>query len=184
MASSPDVAVLDGVQYATSGPCVAAIREAHELSIEDIDSPMVEQDWQMFALASAASGVRSTLSFPLSLGGRVIGGVNLYAGSEDAFSGHHDQLAAVFGTWSEMAVRNADLGFASRRRAEQGPAHLAEQSEIDLALGVLMAQRGLSPEEARADLSDAARRAGIAPLDLARTILSALRRTARTASRP
>src|SRR5689334_17522445 len=79
VSSSAEVAALDGVQYAAGGPCVEAAVEGREVSVEDLDSPMVEQDWQVFAAASAAAGVRSTLSFPLTVDGAVIGGVNLYA---------------------------------------------------------------------------------------------------------
>jgi GAF domain-containing protein len=174
VASSAEVAALDGVQYASGGPCVAAIEDQREVNVEDIAAPMAEQDWQLFASASAAAGVRSTLSFPLTLGGEVIGGVNLYASTENAFAGHQEELAAVFGTWASEGVSNADMTFASRARAEQGPTRAAEQSEVDLALGVLMGQKGIGPDEARAELEAGARKAGIEPLELARTILSAL----------
>jgi GAF domain-containing protein len=176
VASSAEVAALDGVQYASGGPCVKAIQDQREVNVEDIADPMGEQDWQLFASASAAAGVRSTLSFPLVVGGEVIGGVNLYASTEDAFAGHQDELAAVFGTWAAQGVSNADMSFASRERAEHGPTRAAEQSEIDIALGVLMAQQGIGPDEARTDLETAARKAGIDQLQLARTILTALAR--------
>ncbi len=176
VASSAEAALLDGVQYTTGGPCVDAIENGREVSIEDIDGPMVEEDWRLFASASAAAGVRSTLSFPLNVGGEVVGGVNLYASTEDAFAGHHEELAEVFGTWASLGVSNADMTFASRERAERGPARIAEQSEIDMAVGVLMGERGLGPEAARAHLEAAARKAGIDQVALARTILTALAR--------
>jgi hypothetical protein len=159
VASSEEVAALDGVQYAAGGPCVAANEEQREIGIDQTDSPLVEEDWQLFASASAAAGVRSTLSFPLGLRGDVIGGVNLYAATDDAFAGHETELAAVFGTWGFEGVSNADMSFASRDRAEHGPTRLAEQSEIDMALGVLMGGRGLGADEARQMLESAATRA-------------------------
>jgi GAF domain-containing protein len=174
VASSAGTAILDGVQYAAGGPCVAAIEDQHEVSIPDIDGPMVEEEWRLFASASAAAGVRSTLSFPLNMGGEVIGGVNLYASTEGAFAGHQEELADVFGTWANLAVSNADMGFASRARAEQGPARAAAQSEIDMAVGVLMGQRRLDPEAARAELEAAARKAGVEQIELARSILGGL----------
>jgi ANTAR domain-containing protein len=136
---------------------------------------MIEDEWQLFASASAAAGVRSTLSFPLSLRGDVIGGVNLYASTQDAFIGHESQLAAVFGTWAAEGVTNADMDFVSRDRAERGPEVMAEQSEIDMALGVLMGSRRCDAEEARSLLHGAAERAGTDQLSVARAILSALR---------
>jgi hypothetical protein len=137
---------------------------------------MPERDWQIFASASAAAGVRSTLSFPLSLAGEVMGGVNLYASAEHAFVGHEGELAAVFGTWAFEGVSNADMTFASRERAAKGPERIVEQSEVDMALGVLMGSRGCGPEDARRTLDDAARRASTDQLNVAPAILSALRK--------
>lgn len=71
VASSAEVAALDGVQYAADGPCLAAVQQETQIGIEDIEGPMVEEDWRLFASASAAAGVRSTLSFPLATGGQV-----------------------------------------------------------------------------------------------------------------
>jgi GAF domain-containing protein len=175
VASSPEVAALDGVQYATGGPCVAAVLEQREVEIGQTDSPMVEEDWRLFASASAAAGVHSTLSFPLLYQGDVIGGVNLYASTTDAFAGHEAELAAVFGTMADQAVTNADMTFASRDRALQGPTRMAEQSLVDIAIGVLMADRGLDEEEARSELEVAAQRAATDQLSIARAIVDGLR---------
>ena len=174
VSSSAEVAALDGVQYAAGGPCIDAVAKQHEVSVKDLDSPMVEEEWQLFASASAAAGVRSTLSFPLMVDGEVIGGVNLYASTTEAFAGHEAELAAVFGTIAGQGVSNADMDFTSRDRAEHGPARVAEQSEIDVAVGVLMAQHGISSEHARLDLAQAASKAGTDQLSIARAILDAL----------
>ena len=56
------------------------------IEIGQTDSPMVEEEWRLFASASAAAGVRSTLSFPLLYQDEVVGGVNLYASTTDAFA--------------------------------------------------------------------------------------------------
>jgi GAF domain-containing protein len=176
VASSAEIAALDGVQYAAGGPCVAAAQEQREIGIKDTDSPMVEEEWRVFAAASAAAGVRSTLSFPLVYEGQVIGGVNLYAATQDAFAGQEAELAAVFGTMAEEGVSNADMSFASRERAEQGPARMVEQSHVDMAIGALMAERGFSEEEARAELDAAAHNAGSDQLRIAQAILEGLRR--------
>jgi GAF domain-containing protein len=179
VASSAEVATLDGLQYAAGGPCVAAVEEEREVGLPDLDDPMVEADWQLFASASAAAGVRSTLSFPLAYQGQVIGGVNLYASTVDAFAGHEGALAEVFGAIAGQGVSNADMDFASRDRAEHGPARVAEQSEVDMALGVLMARHGLDADQARTDLDQAARRAGTDSLSIARAILDGLRQQRR-----
>jgi GAF domain-containing protein len=174
VSSSAEAAALDGVQYAAGGPCVDAVDEGREVRIEEIDGPMVEEEWRLFATASAAQGVRSTLSLPLTHDGSVVGGVNLYASAAEAFVGREEHLAAVFGTWASQSITNADMGFASRDRAEHGPTRVAEQSEIDVAVGIMMADQGLGPDQARARLIEAARRSGISPVSVARTIVRGL----------
>lgn len=175
VASSPEVATLDGVQYVAGGPCEAAVREQREVEIGQTDSPMVEEDWRLFAAASAAAGVRATLSFPLLYEGEVIGGVNLYASTTNAFVGHEAEVAAVFGTMGDQAVTNADMTFANRDRALHGPTRVADQSVVDIAIGVLMADRSLGEEEARTELETAAQRAATDQLSIARAILNGLR---------
>ena len=96
VASDDEIAVMDGVQYLDGGPCVAAVDAGH--GIETSHDELVSEDpWRMFARATAARGVRSTLTMPITERGSVVGSVNLYGGSEDAFEGHHDELAQILG---------------------------------------------------------------------------------------
>jgi GAF domain-containing protein len=189
VATSAEVLALDAVQYASDGPCLEAIREDRVVSVARIDggeSPLVEEEWRLFASASAAAGVRSTLSFPLRSAGKVVGGVNLYAAAAHAFTDHEPALAAVFGSWASDAVHNADLGFTSRARADAGPERLAEDAAVAQATGVLMAEEGLTADLAASQLTVAARQAGVSPVALARSILSGLeyRRGAHDQSHP
>ena len=68
-------------------------------------------------------------------GGRVVGGVNLYASTPDAFDGHHDEVAEACGAWAEGAVTNADLSFSSRIRASAAPERLRDRGVVDVATG-------------------------------------------------
>src|SRR3954452_11672879 len=79
VATAPEVAVLDAVQYVGGGPCVDA---AHQEQVVEADlDVMNEERWRLFAEATAARAVRSTLTLPVSSDGRVVGTVNLYAAS-------------------------------------------------------------------------------------------------------
>jgi AmiR/NasT family two-component response regulator len=73
-------------------------------------------------------------------------------------------------------VSNADMTFASRQRSDQGPTKIAEQTEVDMAIGVLMAERRIPPDRARQELEAAAERAGSDVLSVARAILGGLSR--------
>lgn len=170
VATSEEIAALDGVQYLSAGPCVDAIAdgEGRSTSSEDLFS---EPRWHSFARATASAGVRSTLTFPVMDGSRVTGTVNLYGREADTFEGRHGLLAPVFEAFAPGAVTNADLPFATRRAAERAPEQLRENLVIDTATGILAAAQRLSVEEAREHLVDAARRAGVPITTLARAVV-------------
>lgn len=169
VATDEHTAALDAVQYLTSGPCVEAVDgQGLTTTSEDL---FAEPRWQAFAQATAASGVRSTLTFPMLKGDEVVGTVNLYGSSGDTFDGKHQLLAIIFNGWAPGAVTNADLSFSTRRAAEQAPEHLRATALVETATGVLAASSDVDVDAARQQLEDAAARAGV-PLDkLARLII-------------
>lgn len=169
VATEEEIAALDAVQYLASGPCVDAIDLGHGIATPD--GLLSEQQWEHFARASAASGVQSTLTLPVLDGGVVVSTVNLYGREKDTFAGKHEVLASVFGAWAPGAVANADFSFATRRAAQEAPTHLRDAALIDTATGVLAAEREITVEEARAQLNDAARRAGVPVHRLAQVLV-------------
>lgn len=168
VATEDRLRMLDAVQYLDGGPCQVAALMGEEVQIPDL---MNEGRWQLMALASAATGVRSSLSLPMRRGGEVIGSVNFYAAATDSFTEAAGELAALFGAGAEDAIANADLSMASVQRARQSAERLASQVTFDRAVGVLMQRRGVSEEEAVRLVHEAADRAGVPPPALARVIL-------------
>jgi GAF domain-containing protein len=170
VATEEESAVLDAVQYATSGPCVEAVEVEHGMATDHHDL-LSEPRWQELGQATAAVGIRSTLTFPIMTHGQISGSVNLYGEARDTFDGKHRQLAAVFDAWAPGAISNADLSFMTRRFAEQAPVQLQDQELIDVAVGVIAASHGLDIDAARQRLELAAARAGVSVVQLARTIV-------------
>jgi GAF domain-containing protein len=170
VATDEEIATLDSVQYLASGPCVDAIEMGHGITTSS-GGLLAESRWHDFARASAAAGVHSTLTFPVVLDGEVVATVNLYGRDADTFEDRHDELAGVFGAWAPGAVTNADLSFSTRSVAQQAPVRLKDRALLDAATGVIAAQRDIPVEVARAHLEDAARRAGIPVVRLARVVL-------------
>jgi hypothetical protein len=170
VATDIDVAALDAVQYADDGPCLEAVREG-ETVLTDAESLLDERKWQLFAQASAAAGIRSSLSMPFQREGVTTGGVNLYGDEVDTFVGQVEMLAAVFGAWAPGAVANADLSFETRREAAKTPERLKSQAHVDQAVGFLVSSRGLDTETAGEKLIDAAAQAGVAVHVLARALV-------------
>ncbi len=171
VASDDEIATLDAVQYVSSGPCVDAMDLGHGIATSP-DGLLSEARWQDFARASAAAGVHSTLTLPVvGADGEVMATVNLYGSSTDTFAGRHQQLAEVFGAWAPGAVVNADLSFSTRNAAEEAPARLEQLALLDTATGIIAGLREIPVTEARWQLEDAARRAGVPVVRLARVIV-------------
>jgi transcriptional regulator with GAF, ATPase, and Fis domain len=174
VATSKEIAVLDAVQYLSGGPCVEAVKAEQVLAFQQPDL-LAEEAWHDFAQATAAAGVASTLTLPIISGARVVGSVNLYASTGDAFDGQHEAIAGVFGAWGPGAVTNADLSFTTRQTAERAPQQLRDDIDVHAASGVIANREGIEPESARARLREAAQRAGVAEAQLARTVIDLAR---------
>jgi GAF domain-containing protein len=170
VASDDEVAVLDGVQYLDGGPCVDAVNQAR--GIETTAPELMEEDpWRMFAQAASALGVGSTLTMPLTDHGRVLGSVNLYADSDHAFQGHHEELAEILGAWAPGALRQTDESFTARRLAQEPPRSLRAEGLVSRAVGMLAVRLGIDVTAADERLSEAAARAGITPHQLAEVLI-------------
>jgi len=171
VSSDEEVAVLDAIQYTVGGPCVESVKAEQVLTYTQ-DDFLGEAGWQLFAQATAAASIASTLTLPIVVEGVVAGSINLYATTPDAFTARHEQIAKIFGAWAPGAVTNADLTFSTRTVAEQAPLVLREQVRIQVALGVLMKDQGIDVETARVRLYDAAHRAGVTVAMLAEELVS------------
>lgn len=171
-ATSERLALLDAIQYALGGPCVdAAVHDETVLSGDTGAGLLDEQRWVEFARAGAARGVMSTLSMPVHVKGRVTGGVNLYAATPNAFVGREERIARILGAWAPGAVHNADLGFSTKDLARRAPEALDEISVLHQAIGVVIATHRVDEARARQVIAQAAHRAGLDELDVARELL-------------
>ncbi|HYF72814.1 MAG TPA: GAF domain-containing protein [Nocardioides sp.] len=171
VATDREVAVLDAVQYLTAGPCVDAA-DAQRVVAVDREDYLSEARWAAFARLTAAAGIASSLTLPILDEGRVVGTVNLYGATPDAFDGRHEQVATIFSAWAPGAVTNADLGFATRRSAEGAPAELRSRHRLAAAIGIVATNERLSLDEAESAIHRAALRAGIDITELADAIIA------------
>ena len=175
MASEEELALLDGLQRLAEDPDhVLAGRSASADGPVVGPGPWVEDEWRRSALATAARGVRSSLSLPVLEEGEVIGSFTLYGASDRAFEDDHADLAAVLGGWAPGAVRNADLSFSARREAESAPQVLRDQEAIRRAVRAVTRMRGFDAETARRLLQRAARRSGVTLAQFAHTVIDGL----------
>jgi hypothetical protein len=108
---------------------------------------------------------------PLYRHDHLMGGVNLYASTPDAFTGHYYELAELLGARAAEAVTNADLSFSTRLEAADAPGRLRERADIETAIGLLAAQRHITVDEAQERLTRAAAQAGIEEVLVARVMI-------------
>jgi GAF domain-containing protein len=172
VASSEETAFLDAMQYLDGGPCVQAVEDGVALMVNERDA-LDEGLWSLFSRASAAVGVASSLSLPILRDGRVVGGANLYASSPDAFAGRHQEIADAIGAWAPGAVTDADLSFDRRREAAETARRIADQAEINVAIGIVAESQAVTADVARRRIAEAATRAGLTEVDVARMVLEA-----------
>lgn len=170
VATDPQIATLDGVQYVDDGPCVGAMQSGQTVYLDHL-SQLDEGEWRLFAQAGASAGVKSTLSLPIFENDKVTGGVNLYGAQIGTFEHHAAGLAKIFGAWLPGAVSNADLPFSTWFAGWQAPARKEELATIVSAVDVLVGTHGVSNEQAQRHLEESAARAGVPTLALALMIL-------------
>jgi GAF domain-containing protein len=158
VASSDSIAnAVDELQYGNGdGPCLEALRTGEVVRVEDV---LTETRWGHYPALAAQAGICSSLSYPVIVDDISVGAVNFYSTSTGTWSADSEaaglllsfQVAGILG-----AVRGIAADLVADPRRAQG---FAERHELDIACGILMAQRGCSNAEARTILAaDAARR--------------------------
>jgi len=144
---------LDEVQYdAGYGPCLHSLETCSEVYVPDFE---LESRWPDYTRRVKASGLKASLSVPVTVDERAAGALNVYrfdaAEIGEAQRADAQRLAAEAGRAMVLAVRqarqlqvNADLQSA-----------MASRRVIDQAIGVIMAQNRCRADEAFAVLRQA-----------------------------
>jgi hypothetical protein len=140
------VNTIDQMQYDTGkGPCIDAIKEG---DTNYFDGSLDEPRWREFAAAAADAGVHSVVSFPLRLGEEVIGALNFYSDEHEALRQGQLEEGWLFAGQAAVALSNARHVAALGSQVDQLKEGLQTRTMIGQATGLLMAQEGLTSEEA------------------------------------
>jgi len=138
------VRAVDQIQYDLgSGPCVDAVVADTTFVASDLGS---ESRWPDFGpRAVEAAGIVSMLSLRLySESDRgMIAGLNMYSPCADAFDESSRTIAVLFATHGALAVGQAD----ARTKAANLTRALKNSREIGIAIGILMAQHGVTRDQ-------------------------------------
>jgi GAF domain-containing protein len=145
--SSDAVAMrMDEVQYVRGrGPCLTAIHEGTRVDVPDM---AVENRFGDYAGHAVVNGIHSVASLPLTLDGKTLGALNLFATTPHAFTDHDiarvEAFTAQAATALTILLRHASHTVLDDELREA----LATRAVIDQALGILMVTRKIGSHEA------------------------------------
>lgn len=146
-ASHPFVTEVDIIQYdlLDEGPCITAAAERRTIRTGNTGG---DPRWPRFGPRIGRLGVHSVLSLPLLLPDQtVVGALNLYSHSKDAFDEDAARLGELFAGPAGVAVRNAQVLERAQAQAAQLQAALVSRATIDQAIGILRSRSGCTAEE-------------------------------------
>jgi GAF domain-containing protein len=169
--SSAEVEELDGVQYASGGPCVSALESGEQRKVS-----LPTDRYPAFSSAAVALGMTTVWSLPLRPDPTMatIGALNLYSSTARPW---RDEVAAPVLLLAEQAavlLANA----ATVQRAEQLSADLtdalASRTVIGQAQGVLMLRQQIDADAAFEVLRRASQRSNRKLRDIAADIVASV----------
>jgi len=138
---------IDAVQYdeLKEGPCITCMQSRRPTVSGSLGS---DGRWPHFGGRVARMRVHSALALPLIVGDQVIGSINAYAKSRDAFGDHAVRLGSQFANTAAVAVYNAQLLANAHERTLRLQRALDSRSVIDQAVGIIRSRSGGSADEA------------------------------------
>jgi GAF domain-containing protein len=138
---------IDIVQYKefNEGPCITCMESRRACVSGSLGS---DERWPRFGGRVARMAVHSALSLPLMVGDEVIGAINAYARTRDAFGEHAVQLGSQFAGPAAVSVHNAQLLARARERTKALQRALESRAVIDQAIGIIRSRSGVTAEVA------------------------------------
>jgi len=146
VASAPFVKDIDAIQYGIDeGPGVSAVEERTTIRSGSLGG---DPRWPRFGPRAGRLGVHSGLSLPLVTPDSIVGAINVYAHTKDAFDDEAADLGESFAAPAAIAVQNAQLLAKAKRLAASLQNALSTRAVIDQAVGILMSRAGCTADEA------------------------------------
>jgi GAF domain-containing protein len=137
---------IDEAQYgAGAGPCLDSLSSGTVVDAPDLAA---ETRWPEFRRRALEQGVYCSLSVPLTGGASTLGALNLYGRRPRAFDAASRQQAGLFAAQAATALV---LVLRSVQQAEQSihlERALSSRTEIDQAIGILMAEQRCTADQA------------------------------------
>jgi hypothetical protein len=146
---------LDEMQYGEhEGPCLDAARTSLVFRVPDMAH---EPRWPSYMPRAVAQGARSMISLPMATEGKTIGALNIYARVPAAFDAEATSIGEIIAGHASLASQVSATLFRHRETAEQLREAMEARMAIEQAKGILIGQRGCSPQEASRSWCDSPR---------------------------
>ncbi|BBZ79512.1 transcription antitermination regulator [Mycolicibacterium anyangense] len=141
------VRAIDTLQYEefNEGPCLTCMHTRRPAASGSLGG---DRRWPHFGGRVARMGVRSVLALPLIVDEQVIGAINSYAHSRDAFTEHAVTLGVEFARPAAVSVYNAQLLNDAWQHTARLQAALSSRGVIDQAIGIIRSRSGGTEREA------------------------------------
>ncbi|BBX71578.1 GAF and ANTAR domain-containing protein [Mycolicibacterium psychrotolerans] len=158
---------VDELERATGeGPCLDAIVEEAPQFEQDLRNP---QRWHALAREVVAqTPVRAMMGFPFVIDGEKTGALNIFSDTPDGFSAEAVERAVVLASFATIAATAAVRG----EDAAALRAGLLSNREIGKAIGMLMALRNVSDDEAFNLLRHVSQHMNIKMAEVARQVVA------------
>ncbi len=139
-ASDARAETLDETQYRVgTGPCLQSLRDGE---IVRIDDARAEQRWPSFVGLAVETGLRCSLSLPLTVSGRTFGAMNVYGFETPGLFGPTEQRRLeLFAAQAAGTLRVATRQVKDATLLTQMEESLQSRTVIDQALGIIMGQQ-------------------------------------------
>jgi GAF domain-containing protein len=145
----------DALQYELGqGPCLTAWEQRTVVRVDDLSR---ETRWPEWVRAVAGSGLCSTLSAPMTTGGRTLGALKVYAADPGVYGEREERLLTKFATQAAILLAGLRSAEDARRVSDRLKDTLLGRDVIALAKGIVMARDGADERAAFLILADRAR---------------------------
>jgi GAF domain-containing protein len=142
----PDVQTIDQPQYDTGdGPCVDAFATGQTVIIA---STLDDGPYPEFRHVAAEHGLLSVVSLPMNTGAQVVGALNLYATTADAFDPASIGRLDGFATNAAYLLLNHQAYWDARSLSENLNEAMSSRAQIEQAKGIILGATGCDADEA------------------------------------
>lgn len=145
-ATDPLAREIDEMQHVIGeGPCLTSIEKHATFRIDDF---LEEKRWPRFSAEVAKRGIRSGASFVLEVSEESLAAVNLYSSVPGAFSDRDLEVGSILASHAAVALSNAQTHQKNQELVRQLEESVQTRTVIGQAVGVLMAQRSMTRDQA------------------------------------